>query len=236
MSGFKLQESNIFQIPIAILSNSENEYDSLIEKRHVLDLEDTVLSFNKFIDLFYKNNYSYFELNEQYKGEEYLNINRNTKNNKFNFLKKKSMMSVVDIMNENYIYKNKTKIPQNKYMNLIKEVNYSYSLFDYKNYKHTLGLDDIYSIFTKNENSDLTHFRFIITANYYSNDLKDGVDINLGYLVEIPTNMLQIISEEPVISVNNEFLNEENSVENNVENMTYSNYNDEKDFLSSFNF
>lgn len=239
MSELKVQESKIFSISIAIISTSENEYDSLTDKNHVLYLNDRILEYESFLDTFYKNNNNYFEINDQYKGEEYLSINTTTKHKKFNFLNKKSMMDIVDTMNENYISKNKKKMPQSSYMRLIKDVNNCYTLFDYKYYKFTLSLDDINSIYYKHDDHKTTHIRFTITANFYSEDLKDGVDINVNYLVEIPSYM-RITSEEPVILVNNEFLNEENTVENtlenNVENMTYSNYNDEKDFLSSFNF
>jgi hypothetical protein len=237
MSGFKIDEFYIYQIPIAILSNSENEYNTTNEKKHTLDLEDTLISFDKFTELFYKNMYSFFELNDQYKGDQSFSINKNIKNLTPSFFKKTSILSIVDIMSENYIAKNKTKLPHNKYMNLIKEVNYYSSLLDYKNYKQSLSLEDIYSIFSLQTNiKNKTHFRFVVTANYYSSDLQENIDLNLGYLVEIP-NTIMSNTAEPVIEniINTEFANEVINTDT-VENLSYSNYNDEKDFLSSFNF
>jgi len=244
MKNIVINENLICQINIAIISNSQEEYednDSFSNKNYNMELEDNILTFSKFSNICYPNNYSFFELNDQYKGNKEILLNKNIKNNNFSNLNKKNLkLSIIDIMREKYITKNKIKIPNSKYINFVKDVNNYASLLDFKYYKQKLNLEDIYIIYQQQyKKEQKKYFRFTISVNYYSSDLEQSIQITYPFLVKIPK-----VFKMENYDINNSFEKEEEEEEEEeedkkiVENIVYSNYinNDNSSNTSSNEF
>jgi len=186
--NLEINECYILQIPIAYISNNKNDIVNIEnDKTNTIELADNYLTFEKFTNLFYGNNYHYFEINSQYKGTEEFLINKKIKNYNTSLIKKNVKLSIIDIMSEKYISKNKTKIPNHKYINFIKDVtNYS-SLLDFKFYNQRLTLEDVSIIYQQQyKKNKKQFFRFTITVNYYSVDLEENINIISSFLTKIP--------------------------------------------------
>lgn len=246
-----IDESKIFLINIAVMSNvslSNEEYyntDDYCSKNYTMELEDSIVTFDKFSQLCYPNNYSFFELNDQYKRNTDFLLNKNIKQNSFSNLNKQNLkLSIIDVMREKYITKNKTKIPSYKYINFIKDVNNYASLLDFKYYKQKLNLEDVYILFQQQyKKEQKEYFRFTIAVNYYSNDLEENIEVIYPFLVKIPNNF-KIENYNVEIEIPEEILQEEVKMnhepevqykedEKIIENIVYSNYINNNDNMNN---
>lgn len=215
--SLSLDESLIMQFPVAYLGNSEK---SLFDN-DVIEFGDVRLSFDKFLSLFYNNNYKFFELNEQFsKIDELLIDNKRIINSKS---KSTNKVYLIDIITNKFITNKKMKISDTSKLFFIKDINNYKSLLDFKVYNKFLNFDEIHGIYKQQFNkNNKKYFRFKIYANYYSDVLDESLTMAFNYLVEIPKNFSQHHSEANVSEeVADEVADEENIV--------YSNYHANKE-------
>jgi len=213
--SLSLDESLIMQLPVAYLGNSEK---SLFDN-DVIEFGDVRLSFDKFLSLFYNNNYKFFELNEQFsKFDELLIDNKRIKNSKS---KSTNKVYLIDIITNKFITNKKMKISETSKLFFIKDINNYKSLLDFKVYNKFLNFDEIHGIYKQQFNkNNKKYFRFKIYANYYSDVLDESLTMAFNYLVEIPKNFSQHHYEANVSEVASESFSEVADEENIV----YSNY------------
>jgi len=213
--SFSLDESLIIQLPVAYLGNSEKS----IFDNDIVEFGDVRLSFDKFLTLFYNNNYKFFELNEQFsKIDELLIDNKIIKNSKSNTTNK---VYLIDIITNKFITNKKMKINDTSKLFFIKDINNYKSLLDFKVYNKFLNFDEIHGIYKQQFNkNNKKYFRFKIYTNYYSDVLDESLTMAFNYLVEIPKNFIQ---QNYVASVSEEFTHEEVAVAPE-ENIVYSIY------------
>ena len=178
------KETSIFEITIAYLANSES---NMIEN-DLIELNDTEISFELFKNVFYHNNYRFFELNTQYKEIDELKIhNKTIKNANFKSYKNGTKIDLVDIMSYKFIKNKKLKVNDFSKLAFTKEISAFSSLLDFKVYNTHLSYDNILDIYNHHINKKhKKYFRFKVKANYYSADLDETISLYFNYLVKIP--------------------------------------------------
>jgi len=210
-------ERKIFQTTFADLANSDKSFIY----NEVVEFKDIKMSFELFKHLFYDNNYTHFNLNDQYRYVNEISIDNK-------IIKEPSLyknyvggtkVNIIDILTLKYIENKKTKLDEITKIALVKDFNRYNTLLDFKIYKNHLGLDDILNLFSQYYNKNKKkYFRFKIKTTYYSIDLDESITMYFNYLVKIPKN----INSKKSTSDNDFF--DELDMNNEVENIVYSNY------------
>jgi hypothetical protein len=243
--NFEILERNIFPLTVAFLTNSEQ---STYDEKSVIDFQDEHITFNMLQDVFFDNNYGFFELNSQFFGsEELMILNKTLKNDdqtimkilNINNFKRTNKVNLMDMLINKFITNKKIQINNVLKISFIKDINKYKSLYDFKIYNQFLNFDDVVSCLYQTNNKDnKTHLRIKIIANYYSVDLNEEINMGFNFLVEIPNK----INEEPKQNIKvQKYISEEIKTKENEEqnfkntdvdqfvNMVYSEYNEDSE-------
>lgn len=232
-------ERRVFQITIGDLANISDP--KVVDE--IIEFKDIKITFNLFKQIFFDNNYNHFEMNNQYRLFEAIQINNKViESSSFykNYIGTK--VNIMDILILNYMKNKKTRLDDISKISLIKDFSMYDSLVDFKVYNNHLSLDNVFTLFNmyKNKNSK-KYFRFKVKATYYSSIIDETISMYFNYIVKIPKYYKKDMKEQVV---DNEFMFEEseesevnavsdvNSVSvsevKKVENIVYSNYNNKK--------
>lgn len=214
MDKSEILESNIFQLTVAYLANSEK---SNYNEDDLIDFDDEHVTIEMLKDYFFDNNFGFFEINQQYScTDELMILNKTIKNcettvmnilNVDKFKPNLNRMNFIDIIYNKFISNKKVKVDNVSKISFIKDVNKYNSLFDFKIYNQCLKLNDVIScLYQTNNKNNKTHLRLKVIANYYSEHLNEEVNMGFNFLVEIPKDKVPpqpkkkqrfIVEEEP---------------------------------------